>query len=73
MEYKTITDYAGLDFEQIDNLDIFTYWQLLRDAVIYNAAQTEKGRDWLERCWVAEQKEPDRKTLRELFGSGVSS
>lgn len=62
-----MADYARLDFITIEDLNIFEYWQLLRDAVIYNAGQTEEGQKWLKRCWVHEQKEPDRKTLRELF------
>lgn len=57
-----------MDFEQLDNLNTFVFWLYLRDAVVYNASQTEDGRDWLERCWVQQQTEPDRKSLRELFG-----
>jgi hypothetical protein len=43
---------------------------LLRDAVVYNCKQTEEGRDYLKKCWLAEQSEPDRDTLRKFFGKG---
>jgi hypothetical protein len=52
----------------MESLTVFEFWLLLRDAVIYNCQQTEEGRDYLERCWAAEQTEPDRKMLRQYFG-----
>ncbi len=70
MADKYVHDYTGIDFTAILSLDIFVYWQYLRDAVIYNYSQTEKGCDYLRQCWAAEQKEPDRVTLRRLFGGG---
>ena len=65
---KFTADYAGISIFEVQELDVFTYWQLLRDAVIYSCQQTEDGRDYLERCWAAEQTEPDRKALRRYFG-----
>lgn len=65
---KFVADYAGISIFEVQKLDVFTYWQLLRDAVIYVCRQNEEGRDYLERCWVAEQTEPDRKMLRQYFG-----
>jgi hypothetical protein len=54
---------------QVQNLNIFIYWFLLRDASdLRNCQQTEQGRDYLERCWAAEQTEPDRKMLWQYFG-----
>jgi hypothetical protein len=52
----------------IGNLDVFNYWSILRDAVIYRYMQSEKGQEYLERCWMLEQTKPDRKRLREKFG-----
>lgn len=31
--------------------------------------QTEKGREYLDNAWRLEQTKPDRKKLREKFGS----
>lgn len=52
----------------IGNLDVFEYFSLLRDAVIYKYMQTEQGREYLDKCWMLEQTKPDRKRLREKFG-----
>lgn len=49
-------------------MDIFKYWFLLREAVIYNCMQTEEGQKYLEKCWMADQTEPDRDMLRKVFG-----
>lgn len=70
IEEKVIRDYTGYDFNRIDTLDVFEYWLLLRDAVIYNYSQTDEGQKYLERCWRLEQTEPDRKALREKFKRG---
>ena len=64
---KVVADYAGISIFQVQDLDVFTYWQFLCDAVVYNCQQTEEGRDYLEKCWVAQQTEPDRKMLRQYF------
>ncbi len=65
---KIVADYAGISIFEVQNLDVFSYWFLLREAVIFACQQTEGGRDYLERCWAAEQTEPDRKMLRQYFG-----
>ncbi|QEY35888.1 hypothetical protein FL966_01800 [Caproiciproducens galactitolivorans] len=65
---KFVADYTGINIFQVQQMDVFTYWQLLRDAVIFTCQQSEQGRDYLERCWAAEQTEPDRKMLRQYFG-----
>jgi hypothetical protein len=31
-------------------------------------SKSEKGREYLEKCWVLEQTEPDRKALRKKAG-----
>jgi hypothetical protein len=71
LEEKLVCDYTGFNFAQIERLDVFEYWALLRDAVIYKYMQTEKGREYLERCWILEQTKPDRAKLRKRFGKGV--
>ena len=65
---KFVADYAGVSIFQVQELDVFTYWQFLRDAIIYGCQQTDDGREYLEKCWVAQQTEPDRKMLRQYFG-----
>lgn len=65
---KTVSEYTGLSFLEIMELDLFEYWSLLRDAVIYNNSMTEDGRKWLRNAWRISQTEPDRKRLHEKFG-----
>lgn len=68
LEEKIVRDYTGYTFDQIGSLTVFEFWLCLRDAVIYNCMQTDAGREYLDKCWAAEQKEPDRAALRRCFG-----
>ena len=68
IEEKIVRDYTGYDFDRLELLTVFEFWALLRDAFIYECKQTEQGRDYLEKCWLAEQTEPDRAALRKYFG-----
>jgi hypothetical protein len=65
LEEKLVSEYTGFNFAKVYELDVFTYHVILRDAVIYKYMKTEEGQKYLERCWILEQKEPDRKKLRE--------
>lgn len=66
-----MSEHTGLSFAEIEELRIDIFMLLLRDAFIYKQSQTEAGRDYLEKCWILEQKDPDRTALREKFGRGV--
>lgn len=67
LEEKLVSDYTGFNFMQVEELDVFVYYALLRDAVIHKYMQTEDGQEYLEKCWILEQTEPDRVRLREKF------
>ena len=62
-----VAEYTGYDFDRIDEMGIFEFWAFLRDAVIYNCQQTDDGQEYLEKCWLADQTEPDRDALRKYF------
>ena len=49
-------------------LCVFDFWALLRDAIIYNNAQTENGRKWLKNAHRLEQKTPDTVALHKKYG-----
>ncbi|MGL5637570.1 MAG: hypothetical protein ACRCX8_01390 [Sarcina sp.] len=66
-ELKALSDYTGLNFKELLELEIDEYKLLLRDAFIYNYNQSEKGREYLETAWILEQSKPDREALRENF------
>ena len=65
---KLISDYANISIPETFNLDVFTYWGLLHDAVVYVCNKTEKGKEYLERAYNHSQTEPDRETARKFFG-----
>lgn len=65
LEEKIVCEYTGYSFDRLDKLDVFEYWLLLRDAVVYNYTQSEEGREYLEKCWILEQTNPDRESLRK--------
>lgn len=65
IEEKTVSDYTGYNFDRIDELEVFEYWLLLRDAIIHKYMQSKEGIEYLENCWRMEQTEPDRQSLRK--------
>lgn len=68
MGERLVSEYSGLNFLEIEDLPIDTYLLLMRDAFINKQNQSEAGREYLEKCWILEQTEPDRKALRKKFG-----
>lgn len=69
---RIVSDYSGIDFNKIEELNIADFWLLLRNAVIYFRSQTDEGKEYLDKCWCLEQTEPDRDTLRKMFGKEKS-
>lgn len=62
-----VQEYTGLSMCDVEELNIIDYRVFLRDAVIYNCMKSDAGREFLERCWLLEQREPDREALRNKF------
>lgn len=67
---RFVAQYSGLSFVEIEELRIDVYFLLLRDAFIFEKSKTEEGREYLENCWILEQTEPDRRSLRKKFEKG---
>ena len=63
-----VSDYTGLNFNEVIELDCYTFKVLLRDAFISEMSHSEEGRDFLEQSWLLKQTEPDRDTLRKQLG-----
>lgn len=63
-----VAEYTGLSIVEVEELDYIDYLLYRRDAFIYRASQTEKGREYLDKAWRLEQTKPDREALREKFG-----
>jgi len=64
---RLIHEHTGLNFWQIEDLDLVEYLLYFRDCMIYMLSQTENGKEYLEKCWLLEQTEPDKKRLRRKF------
>ena len=73
MEEKTVCDYTGYVFKELEDMEVLENWLLLKDAIVYNYMQTEEGREYLDNCWRMEQTEPDRKLLRKKMGDNWHS
>ena len=60
-----VSEYTGLNFLQIAELDYLQYRVWLRDAFIHRMSQTEEGVEYLNNAWRMEQTKPDRAALRK--------
>lgn len=65
-----MAEYAGVSILDTDDLDVFTFWALLRDAIIFSRSQTKEGRKWLRNAWRIGQTEPETEKLHQKIGKG---
>lgn len=65
-----MSEYTGLNFLELEEMDYIDYLRIRRDAFIYRMNKTEKGREYLDNAWRIEQTQPDRAALREKYGGG---
>lgn len=65
-----MAEYTGVSIPETDEFDVFTFWALLRDAVIFNRSQTKSGREWLKNAWRIRQTEPETEKLHQRAGKG---
>lgn len=63
-----MSEYTGLNFLEVAQLDYLQYLVWRRDAFIYKMSRTEAGREYLDNAWRMEQTEPDRAALRKKLG-----
>lgn len=66
---RLVSEYTGLNFLQVGELDYLQFLTWRRDAFIDRLNQTEAGREYLNNAWRLEQTEPDRVKLRRKLGS----
>lgn len=71
-EEKCVADFAGLSLLQVMALDVFSFWALLRDAIIWNHSGTKKGREWLKNAHRLTITEPEEDKLNRKYGKGGS-
>lgn len=63
-----MSDYTGLSFLEVAELDFLQYLIWRRDAYIHVLSQSEEGQEYLKNAYRMEQTKPDRKRLREKLG-----
>lgn len=63
-----VSEYTGLNFNEVWEMDYILFLTLRRDAFINWLSRTEAGQDYLDNAWRMEQTEPDREALRKQFG-----
>lgn len=63
-----MSEYTGLNFFEVGQLNYLQYLVWRRDAFIYKMSRTEAGQEWLDNAWRMEQTEPDRAALRKKLG-----
>lgn len=68
-DIKMVADYMNDSFSNALELDCYSFKALFIDAYVCKLKQSEKGREYLEDCWLLSQTSPNRKELREKFGS----
>ena len=67
--FKNISDYTGLNFKEIEELDYIEYLVYRRDAWLYNMKQSEKGREILQDLHRLNYTMPSKQTM-QMFGGG---
>ncbi len=70
-DVKIVSDYTRLDFNAVEDMEIFGYYGYLHDAVVWNCSRSEAGKEYLEKAYNHSQKEPDRDKLRSGQNAGV--
>ena len=63
-----MSEYTGLSFLEVEELDYLQYLIWRRGAYIYMLSRTEEGQEYLDNAYRMEQTEPDRKKLRAKLG-----
>lgn len=61
-----VAEYVGIPMTEVGELDYIDYLVYRRDAFIYNASQTKKGREYLRNAYRLTQTKPDREKLKKF-------
>lgn len=68
-----MSEYTGLSFNEVRELDYIQFLIWRRDAFIYSMSRTEQGREYLDNAWRMEQTKPERPKLRAKYGKEAPS
>ena len=65
-EVKAISDYTGLNFDEVLELPISLYLLYKKEAWLHNNLRTEAGRKFLKDIWRLQQTEPDYEAIHRF-------
>ena len=65
-----MAEYCNIPLFLVYELDVFTFWALLRDLVIYNKNQTKEGRTWLKNAYRLTRTAPETEKLYQKMKRG---
>lgn len=65
-----MSQYTGLNFNEIGQLNYVAFLQYRRDAFIQRCRGTAEGQEYLDNAWRMEQTRPDRTSLRKKLKKG---
>ncbi|MEF9952639.1 MAG: hypothetical protein RSA01_00500 [Clostridium sp.] len=63
-EIKAISDYTGLNFNEVKSLSYVEYLLYRREAWVFNLKQSEQGREFLKSLYRFSQTKADIKAIR---------
>lgn len=66
-EHKLVADYANMSIPETMELGMIEFYELYRDAFLYNNMSSDEGNKRLEDAWILEQSKPDRSALKSLM------
>ncbi len=66
-----MSEYTGLNFLQIAELDYIQYLVWRRDAFIHKLSQSDEGVKYLQNAYRMGLTKPDRAKLRDKYRKGV--
>ena len=58
-----------MNFRELRELDLLTFWRYYRDAIIYQLKKTDAGQDYLRQAYNGEQTKADRAGLAQYIAS----
>lgn len=64
---KLVSKYCNISFLEVAELDYDVFLFFAKEGYVYSLLQTESGREYLEKCWILQQTEPDRNALRKIL------
>ena len=69
-DIKQISEYTGLNFNEVYNLSYSLFLLYRKDSFIHNMNQTEEGRKILKDLWRLQQTEADTQKLHKYKEEG---